>query len=136
MPDLLQDGFAQARCGESKPRCFVDSLGKVVAFGPRFDLQASELDGIIINIHVGIGQKLPLEIISAPTDNSGPAEFIAQIADELDGEIGLCVCDPEIDFQFFNSAFHVRPFVAGSGFGSRRDPASGAKGRPAGEVVQ
>lgn len=49
--------------------------------------------------------------------------------------VGLVPNDYGDDDLIVSQLHTLRPFVAGCGFGSRRDPASGAKGRPAIEVA-
>lgn len=135
MSDLLQNFLSQAHGSASVRGSRIDGLGHVAFFRSGFDFQPSILGCMVIDVHVDIGKELPLEVVGAPTDDIGSAEFVTQVTDKPEGKVSLGLRDPEIDFQFFNTTFHVRSFASDVGLDSQLDLAAVAKGRPAVEVA-
>ncbi|MBA3576216.1 MAG: hypothetical protein H0W39_01170 [Sphingomonas sp.] len=78
-------------------------------------------------------KKFPDQVAGRPVDHAGQAELIDEKSKQIGSDHGARLGDVHPDFHFVNSVFQVRSFVAGDGFGSHRNPATTAKGRPVAE---
>lgn len=132
MPDLSQNFSAQSSAHLHVAAVgFTDHL-----FGITSDrnIQHREVTSRVFDIEAFA--KLADKIVVVPCDYAGQGELLRQFTDQSDCDFSARVGDAEVNLQFFNPAFQVRPLPASVDGVSQLHHADAGKGRPAARVSE